>query len=313
MIRLSFFFTLLVACAALWGSPSFAAVVHTDDLDSGTDWVVTSSNGDTSSVFGFDYSVHGIPSAPNGTGTTGLKLTANDSIGTGSAVAATRDLAALGLTSADKILISVDIWSNFEAGSGSATEFTGAGVGHDGTTGGRNGASLLSTGDGGSSRDYRLFKDAGEQFFASGQYNPALPNNNGAAPQFESAFPSIDIAAATGSVQGPGSTDPGDSGFQWYEMTIVADPSAGLTTFAVRSSVTGQRVEVGTINANIGSSVDMFGSLALVQADLFDSLNTSGLNFGLFDNVEVSVIPEPVSLTMAGWAIGIAMVGRRRR
>jgi len=294
-------------------SPAFAAVVHTDGLDSGAGWVVTSSNGDTSSEFGFDYSVHGVPSAPNGSGTTGLKLTANDSLGAGSSIAATRDLADLGLTSADKILVSVDIWANFEFGSGSATEFTGAGVGHDATTGGLNGASLINTGDGGSSRDYRLYKDTGEQFFASGQYHSSLASNNGADPRLESSFPSIDIAAATGSVQGPGSTDAGDSGFQWYTMTIVADVPSGLTTFAVQSSVSGQRVEIGTINANIGSSVDNFGSLALHHADLFSSQNPSGLNFGLFDNLEVSEIPEPLSLSMAGWALGLALVGRRRR
>lgn len=133
--------------------------IYSDDLSTGAGFTVV-DNPDTVAIFGYDYSADGVPSAPNGTGTTGLKLEANIANGTAAETAAVHSLG----FSNTPYRVSFDAWVNLSIADGASAEYLGGGVGHDGTTPGRSGASLIVTGDGGSSRDYRLYKDAGEQF-----------------------------------------------------------------------------------------------------------------------------------------------------
>lgn len=273
-------------------------ILLSDSLDSSVGWT-DNSEADTTVTFGYDYSADGIPSAPNGAGTVGVKLTANNS-GTTGAAAVTRALSSIGYTPGAPYTVQVDFWSNFELNSGSSTEFTGAGVGHDGATAGRNGASLLSTGDGGSSRDYRFYKDASEQFIASTQYNPVLASNNGSDPAISAAFPAT------------ANTDAGDAGYQWMTMLIEVDPSAGLASYTLTSDASGNSLLIGTLDSNIGSSVGLEGSVALIHADLFSSVNTTGDNFGVFDNLVVTQIPEPATCWLLLSGAGLVSWMRRR-
>ena len=160
-----------IAASVIGLGSAQAGLVFVDDLSSGAAWSVA-GDADSNSTFGYDYSADGIPSAPNGSGTTGLKLEANLANGVAAQVAAVRSLGFSGTP----YRVTFDMWTNFSIADGSSTEFSGGGVGHDGVTAGRSGAVLLVTGDGGSSRDYRLYKDTGEQFFASLQYGPLLIN-----------------------------------------------------------------------------------------------------------------------------------------
>src|SRR3954463_16684595 len=79
--RLSIF---SLAAALAFSNVSFAATLYSQDfnVDDTANWTVLPSAGtDTVADFFYDYSAIGVPSAPNGTGTRGLKMTANNSAG----------------------------------------------------------------------------------------------------------------------------------------------------------------------------------------------------------------------------------------
>jgi hypothetical protein len=294
----------IMAGMALLALPAFAsaAVVFSDGMSSGAAWTVNGS-ADAAATFGYDYSADGIPAAPSGGDTIGLKMEANLADGVAAEIVATPS--SLVLTGSHRVTF--DLWTNFEFGAGSSTEFAGGGLGYDGTTPGRNGGTLLVTGDGGSSRDFRGYKDTGEQFPASGQYlaGTASGDNNGSAAYYHGVFPGGDAAPAVQSQVG--TTDPGDGGFRWHTWTITALNNSSHNF--VQVAIDG--LPIVSLDANIGSSFATEGQVSLVYADLFSSLNTSGLNFGIYDNITVEDVPEPASFALL--ALGSMALLRRRR
>jgi hypothetical protein len=296
------------------------AFSSTFDTSAGLAIVATA---DTASTFGYDYSADGIPEAPNnlgGAATTGLKLEANivDPATAEEIAVVTTGLGALG----GYYSLQVEVWVNangpFPGGGSGSTEFAGAAIGHDGATAGRNGASLVFDGEGSSSRDYRLYKDAGEQFFASGQY-ALTDNNNNSGPDMVAAFPGLAAPAAQG--QGATVTADGSGGFQWMTLVVDVDATAlgsgatadlGVATFTLTSAASGNTVEVGTIdNSNGGTVVSMTGNVGVVFADIFTSVSGNPqYSFGVFDNMSVA-IPEPTSLVLLSIG-GLVMLRRRR-
>ena len=218
---------------------SQAQIIFQDDMTTGANWS-TVGQSDSLATFGYGYDFDAIPEAPNtpmgAAPRTGLKMEANLTAGVQNEIAAIPN----GISLSGQYRIQVDIWGNYIFGGGPTTEFMGAFVGHDGVTAGREGAGFLYTGDGGSSRDYRLYKNTGEQFIESGQYSPPfgeLPpdamdprGNNGENPFLAAAFPALDVGLALDPVDGQGVfqiglQDPGDGGFQWMtlEMWIPVD------------------------------------------------------------------------------------------
>jgi hypothetical protein len=285
-----------------------AASLFSSNLDSATGLTVLGS-ADTTSQFGYDYSADGIPSAPNGSGTTGLRLTANNGDATAGAeeivVVTTNPITAMNYR------ITVDAWVNavgpFPGGGAGSTEFGGIVIGHDGTTIGRNGGLFMFDGEGGSSRDYRLYKGTGEQFLASLQYAVASNNNSGAS--FSAAFPGLAPPASQGDAT---LTADGAGGFQWMTLEGIVDQAAGTATFSLTSAASGNTVLVGTLDANIGDPFATGGSAGVVFADIFSSVSGNpALSFGVFDNFEVTEIPEPSAGVLA--LLGAALVLRRRR
>ena len=304
----------IISSSLLLCSQAHATVVYSDDLSTNAGFTVV-ADADTSAIFGYDYSADGIPSAPNGTGTTGLKLQANIANGVASEIAAVH---ALGFSNTP-YRVKFDAWINYSIAGGSSTEFIGGGVGHNGTGTGRNGASILATGDGGSSRDYRLYKDDSEQFFASGIYSSTLTSNNGSDLALSSAF----LAKAAPGAQGQvGTSDAGDMGFEWVTFQIDVDPNGsiagttadkGTATFTLTSSASGNSVVIGTIDNSDGSAlVDVEGNFSLIYADLFSSVaGDTNLQFGLYDNVVIETVPEPSSSIMI--ALAAMLVGTHRK
>ena len=214
--------------------------------------------------------------------------------------------------------VQVDVWLNFEKGSATATEVGGIYVGHDGTAVQR-GAGFTATGDGDAASDYPLYKNNAVQTIASGQYNPVIASTNHADPYFANELLDNDVGVALEPDDGQGlsqiSTYTGGAGilgFRWATMTIdvrpneigvgtTTDPGVATVTLQAtwetgdpfdpedRTIIVSDPLLIGTIdNSNGGPVVNMTGPIALLYADLFASLNTSGFNFGIFDNLIVT-------------------------
>ena len=290
-------------------STTQAATVFSSDFDTSAGLTIV-ADADTNSTFGYDYSADGIPEAPNSVGgaaTTGLKLEANISGGAAQGISAvTSGLALSGLYT-----VQADIWVNVNGplpgGGAGSTEFAGVSVGHGGVAP-QSGASLIYDGDGGSSRDYRLYKDGGEQFVASGQY--AVTSNNNSDPAITASFPGL---APPASQRQTGTTADGTGGFQWMTLLANDDTNAGTAAFSQKSATSGSSVAIGTVDSNVGSAVNLAGDIAVTYTDLFSSVSDSAaLSFGVFDNLVVNAIPEPSSLALVSLA-GLALCGRRRR
>ena len=114
----------LIFASTLGAGTAIGGVVFTDDLSSSAAWSIASGP-DSSATFGYDYSADGIPAAPNGTGTVGLKMEANLTNGVADEIAAVH---ALGF-SGTQYRVTFDMWGNFSIADGSSTEFFGGGVG----------------------------------------------------------------------------------------------------------------------------------------------------------------------------------------
>lgn len=273
----------------------FCITVFEDNLDTGAGWTVNSSSADTSFQFGWDFSTLGIPLSPNGS-TTGLRMAANIAAPTGaeSIIASPTTLSMSGAYQ-----VRFDFWINangpFPGGGAGSTEFIGGGVGYDINSTGLDGASLIATGEGGASSDWRLYKNAGQQYVASGQYD--VSSNNASGSEISAAFPGLPAPALQQAnfPQQTGTLQSGSAGFAWHEMVITVDSDLGLANFTVDG------LSIGTVNANIGNTVDTVGNVSLIYADLFSSVSDNpALSFGVFNNLRV-LVQQPTVVTLGDW------------
>ena len=282
---------------------SVHAQLFSSDLDDGAGWGVQ-ADADTSYSFGFDYSRFGIPSAPNGSGTTGLAMMANLTAEQPDA-GATVSVYPEGQSLSGQYRVAVDMWLNFNT-SGGTTEAGGMSVGFaPGST--VNGASFLGNTDGDSGSDYQLFADGVELDLDSGAYAISSKDHANAA-DLMAQFPGQTTPAA----QGEAPFDPtnvivtaadGTLGFAWHRLIADVDSDAGTAKFSIGD------FEIGTV-----SGADLSGGLALTFRDPFGSVASKPeFAFGVFDNVSVTQVPEPASMVLA--MIGVLGLGvfRRRR
>ena len=304
---------LTVTAIIFIASVSTQGALYSDnfDVDSSSGWNINASSADTSAIFGFDYSTVGVPASPNGGGTTlGVRLGANIA-DPASSEAVT--LSPLGQSFSGSYVLMFDMWVNangpFPAGGGGSTEFFTAGIGYDDVTvnlGGTSGSGgwFAATGEGGSSRDYRAYKDGGEQFPASGQFFAA--SGNGSDPHY-AAFGSIDVAGAVPAQTAvhaaqTGITGAGSVGFAWHEVVITVDGATALWEI--------DGISIVQLNPAIGASFSLDGNISIGYMDAFSSVSDNPeTSFGLIDNLVV--IPEPATFTVLLMG-GIAILRRRR-
>ena len=300
--------TSLVMAAALTPALQAQQVLFADDLSNGSNFEVFGDD-DSNATFGFDYSENGIPPAPNGSDTIGLVMAVN--------IVDPAEAAEIAVVHMDDALtgqytFTVDVWNNWHLHEidnptkVGTTEFTGAGVGHAGFVPGPDGASFMYDGDGDTSRDYRLYKDAEHLLPDTDQYTIGFfepeglgrQDNNNANPVLQEAFPGFDVETVLLDTDLNGNQEDGAGGFQWMTITIEVDTEAigagpetftGLATVKLRSDLSGNTVEIGRIDNSIDvSPVFMDGSISLLMSDVFSSVSPSPQHsFAIFDNVKV--------------------------
>lgn len=291
-----------VACPGIATAQSFF-----DDFDANTSALYsTAATTDTKVTFAYDYSAMGIPSAPNSNGTTiGVKFEANVSAGAANAATLHTPLKFTG-----DYVVTFDAWVNangpFPAGGTGSTEFFTCGVGGDGATvnlGGTtgSGAWFAVSGEGGSSRDYRGYKDKGEQFAESGQFLAGNSSASGGAHNssdvYYAKFGSVDVgklpvqgASNNGPAQQNGTSGAGTFGFAWHEIRIEVDADGGtggapLVTWSIDG------LAIAKLDAGIGSKFSSDGTVTIGYMDIFSSVSdNAALSFGVVDNLRIGDI-----------------------
>ncbi len=290
------------------------------DVNDTANWNVNSGGGasvNTANIF-FDYSSVGIPSAPHSTGGTtwGVKLNANNTVA-GQALGGV-SISPTGQSFTGDYQLRFDMWANFigpgPAGGSGSTQITGGGIGTSGTTanyaGSANGIWFAGTGDGNSSADFRAYTPAaqGSQPANSGVYVAGSVNNS--ATFYTALFPAHTAPAAQITLypSQTGSTLAGALGWSWHDITITKVGNA--VTWNIDGTLIAS-LDIST-NGVLGGN-----NILLVQSDINTTASTdangTALNFGLFDNVVVTQIPEPATGALAVLGASGWLLARRHR
>jgi hypothetical protein len=341
---MSFRLSILSLAAALaLSNVSVAAILYSQnfDVDDTANWTFNSSagadaaadNANNEANFFFDYSTVGIPPAPGGVTTRGLKIEANVNDGAGLFMGASASPTGLSLPS--EYILRAHVWQNangattppgFPGGGTGSTQVTNMTVGatgaaHEFPGGTMSGVQGGVTGEGGSGTDWRVYSGlmpdgAGAVISPSlhpGVYaagNAATDLNNSDA-YYTAAFPGTTPPAAQTLLhaQQNGTTQNGTPAFNWYEWVMVK--TATEVTWRVN----------GTLIATLPSSLFPANfatnpNIALGHMDINGTTTDAAgrpLLFGLFDNVVVDEIPEPASGALLILAMaGAGFVSRRR-
>jgi spore germination protein YaaH len=247
-----------------------------DDSNAASRWSLFASSSDHTAEFDFDYSQHGIPSAPNSVGgtTRGLKLTVNNNDGIPGAEAVS--LYPPGGHFVNDYALQFDAWLNYNGGAGGgegSTEFLTSGLGHGGgkviwqNNAASDGRWFGVSGEGGDTADYRAHSGPSMYQLIHGVYNAgSLDHTN---TYYQTLFP------------GPTYETPGAPGKQWVEVEV--RKSSNLTYWSINGT---QLAGTPTVSAD--------GNVMIGYADLFESIaNPAEDNFVIIDNVRVLQVAEP--------------------
>lgn len=312
---------LFVTTAALAGQLSLSAqTLFSDnfDTDTSSSWTANPSSENNAATFAFDYSTVGIPAAPGSGGTTfGLKLEANYAGSVFGGISASPN----GQSFTGDYVLRFNLWQNYPGpitlgGSGS-TQVSGGGIGTAGATaqwagGTQDSVHFGTTGDGGSTVDYRAYSSAAgtgylpdSGVFAAGTHASA---RNSSDPYYASfggeTAPQDQIDLFPNQT---GTTGAGAQGFAWRDVAIMKlgdtitytiDGTLIATVDASTVTLGGGNILLNQYDINAGSSTDA---------------NVRLLHFGLFDNVRVEVVPEPSTVALGIFGMGALYLLRRRQ
>lgn len=295
---------------------------ETFDTDPSSSWQFNQALTGNSADFFFDYSTVGVPPAPGGSSTRGLKVTAN--VGTGNFSGGSAS--PIGVSLPSEYVLTAYVWQNsigpFPGGGSGSTQLTNMSVGVTGTAnefqgGTMTGVQFSATGDGGSTADWRAYSAQfpnGPGSTLSTANTPAVypaGSLNNSATYYTAAFAGQTPPAAQTSLYASqtGTTQAGSPGFAWnlWEITKTAS--------AISWKVNG--TEFATVASNLYPTSFGGDNIAFGQADInaasSTSLDAGALIFGLFDNITVTAVPEPATLPLAAAALGVAGAAWRRR
>ncbi len=252
--------------------------------------------------FFFDYSSVGIPSAPSSGGTTrGMKLQANltgDVFG-GFSVSPT------GLNLEGDYALSFEVWSNYngplEFGGSGSTNLSTYGILSSGTSsnypGAADGVWFATTGDGGSSADWRIYSPDAPASYGNGHpfYTDPTRNHTGATYQVFGGHqaPAAQLALFP---QQTGTTRFGTAGFTWHE--VVVDKSGDIVTWTMDGTLL---ATVDITGLTLGGGNILFGHSDINTTCSLDP-NATPLLFTLIDNIVVSSVSpcDPCDMDCSG-------------
>jgi hypothetical protein len=318
MHRVAYLLT-LVAAPALATGIARGQVLYTNNFETPSTFTVNTSGTTDSFVDpSFNYSTVGIPAAPSGAGTLGLKIYANHTSGVFGGVSASP----VGQSFTGDYTLRFDWWANFNGpapvgGSGS-TQLSTFGVGTAGNTpqwpgGAQDSAWFGATGDGNSSSDWRAYSSAAPTSYlpASGVYaagTSTTPDARNHSHPYYAGFGGVTAPAAQEALfpQQSGTTLVGSAGWEWHQVEITK--SGNSITWTVDS------LPIVTLDATtviLGGDNIFFGHSDTNATSSTDP-NDTALLFTLIDNVEVTVVPEPGTLALVGLAVPALLRLRRR-
>lgn len=278
------------------------------EVDSSASWTLNNGPSDAAANFFFDYSTVGIPAAPSGPGTRGMKLQANLTNG----VFGGMSVSPTGLNIAGDHVLTFDWWSNFNGpfpvgGSGS-TNLSTFGTLTAGNTpqwpgGAQDSVWFAATGDGGSASDYRAYSTAAPTSYPSGNAVYASATLNATDPYF-AAFGNVPAPAAQLLLypQQTGNTGAGTAGMAWHQVSIAS--IGGYVTWTVDGLLIAT-IDLSTVTTGGGN---IFFGHSDINASSSTDPNDAALLFTLIDNIRV--IPSPGAISLLG--LGALAIRRRR-
>jgi hypothetical protein len=298
-------------------SAAVAGPLYTEnfDVDHTANWTVNNpALSDIIADFNYDYSAIGVPPAPGGLTTRGLKMTANNSGGVFSGFSVSPN----GQSFSGNYKVIFDIWQNYVGplgpGGSGTTQLSTYGIGTAGNVAFWPGAATKesvafgTTLDGGSASDYRAYSTAAPTSYPAGNavyLAPAGAINNSDA--YYAGFtgqsaPAAQLLLFPGQT---GTTDAGETSFAWRRVVI--DVSGGFANWSI-DGLPIARVDLSTVT--LGGGNILFGHSDTNGGSSTDP-NDSLLNITLIDNI--CVVPEPGCLGLAGLAAAGLFAVRRRK
>lgn len=316
-----------------------AAQIYSNDfeVDDSANWTTNNGPGVNAVDYFFDYSTVGIPAAPSGSGTRGLKLQANLNPNiaaglTGAAIASSPNgtyaaggtfggitVSPTGLNLTGDYVLKFDWWGNYNGpvngGGNGTTQVSQFGIGTAGTgtqwigAATKDSVMFAATLDGGSASDFRAYSSAAPTSYAAGNTVYAAPAGgiNNTVAYYGTPFPAGATAPASQLASYPlqtGATAAGVTGFQWNEVEIVK--AGNLATWSVNGTLLAT-VDLSTVT--VGGGNILFGHSDTNAGASIDETHPQ-LLFTVIDNVRV--IPEPGTMLLLGLAtLGLAAARRR--
>ena len=294
--------TLLIAFVATFAVGANAQLFSDDfDVDHTANWTVNPHPATmVTHDFFFDYSSIGIPSAPNSGGTTrGMKLQANltgDVFG-GFSVSPT------GLNLSGDYVLSFDAWSNYngplEFGGSGSTNLSTYGILSSGTSsnypGAADGVWFATTGDGGSSADWRIYSVDAPASYQDGHefYTDPTRNHTGETYQVFGGHeaPADQLAMFP---EQKGTTRFGTAGFFWHQVVI--EKSGNIVTWTMDGTLL---ATVDIAGMNLGGGNILFGHSDINNSCSGDP-NAPALLLTLIDNIVVRGPCDPCDMDCSG-------------
>jgi hypothetical protein len=332
-------FAASIAAVLSLAGASFAAPLYVNDfeVDTTASWTVNAGPSANTSDFFFDYSTVGIPAAPSGSGTRGMKLQANlnpniaaglTQPGNASSPSGTYAAGGVfgGLTvsptgqnfTGDYVL-KFDWWGNYNGpvngGGTGTTQVSQFGIGTAGAatqwigSATKDSVSFAATLDGGSASDFRAYSSVANTSYAAGNAVYAAPAGgiNNSALYYATPFPAGATAPANQLSSFPlqtGATAAGVTGFRWNQVEI--RKAGNSATWTVNGTLLAT-IDLTTVT--LGGGNILFGMSDTNAGASVDATHPQ-LLFTLVDNVQV--IPEPGTLTLVV-AMALGLVACRRR